>query len=446
MIARRWPSARVCRPAITDRLARFQREARSARVAQSSEHRRDLRARGETRGRRTRARDGAGRGRGSRRSAHRARRRCRSTTRSRSRSQIADALEAAHEQGIVHRDLKPANIKLRADGTVKVLDFGLAKALDAGGASRAPTAMRSLADDDVAGDDPGVGMILGTAAYMAPEQAKGKIRRSPRRHLGVRRRPSRDADGWAPVPGRDDSRDARPRDDAAGRPRPRCPRQRRAASATCSSRCLEKDPKKRLRDIGEARIRLEEVISGAAEEPTILAGAIAAAPAPSRTRERIACGVAATLALLLAVTDHVGAPADRCAAGDSSGHHHASDRRPDLLRHLTRRTSTRLCSVGGQRAIAALAATAGSDDAAGAAGHGGCLVSVLVARWPVRRFLCRRTLSSGWTSAVGCRRRSSAQSPLRVGAAGAPRALFWSGRPAARSSVCPPQVSRPPTS
>ena len=86
--------------------------------------------------------------------------------------QIAEALEAAHEQGIIHRDLKPANIKLRPDGTVKVLDFGLAKALDqtaSGGvdAQASPTITSPAMMT-------GIGMLLGTAAYMSPEQARGK--------------------------------------------------------------------------------------------------------------------------------------------------------------------------------------------------------------------------------------------------------------------------------
>ncbi len=84
--------------------------------------------------------------------------------------QIAEVLEAAHEQGVVHRDLKPANIKVRIDGMVKVLDFGLAKAMDTASASRA------AATDTPTITSPAMtmrGMILGTAAYMAPEQAKG---------------------------------------------------------------------------------------------------------------------------------------------------------------------------------------------------------------------------------------------------------------------------------
>ena len=87
--------------------------------------------------------------------------------------QIAEALEAAHEQGIIHRDLKPANIKVRPDGTVKVLDFGLAKAMEPPGGDVAGRV--AVADHHHTRADDRRGMILGTAAYMSPEQARGKV-------------------------------------------------------------------------------------------------------------------------------------------------------------------------------------------------------------------------------------------------------------------------------
>ena len=168
--------------------------------------------------------------------------------------QIAEALESAHEQGIIHRDIKPANIKVKADGTVKVLDFGLARAADPAHAvsGAGPIASPTMTSPALTA----MGVILGTAAYMSPEQARGK---------SVDRR----ADIWAfgvvlteMLSGRQLFLGETVSDvmvsvlsgpiDLTGLPAD-VPRGVREVIA----RSLERDPKRRLRDIGEARVALE---------------------------------------------------------------------------------------------------------------------------------------------------------------------------------------------
>jgi len=191
--------------------------------------------------------------------------------------QIAEAMEFAHERGIIHRDLKPANIKIRNDGTVKVLDFGLAKALSPEDMSGSSDAMNS---PTLTARATQIGVILGTAAYMSPEQAKGKSvdRRADIWAFGVvvfemltgeRGYQAEDvSDTLAAVLTREVDWTALPAD-TPGRLR------------TLLRDCLARDPKQRLRDIGEARRVLDQLISGAPDSSAAPSPANVATPAHS---------------------------------------------------------------------------------------------------------------------------------------------------------------------
>ena len=171
--------------------------------------------------------------------------------------EIAEALEAAHESGVIHRDLKPANIKVRGDGAVKVLDFGLAKLADASASPGAPLLLSNSPTLTSPAINTGVGVLLGTAAYMAPEQARGRA---------VDRR----VDIWAfgcvlfeMLSGRRafEGEDVAETLGAVIHKEPAwkaLPADTPAWLRTLLRRCLQKDPRKRLPHIGVARIDIDD--------------------------------------------------------------------------------------------------------------------------------------------------------------------------------------------
>src|SRR5262245_9356193 len=205
--------------------------------------------------------------------------------------QVGEALEAAHAQGIIHRDLKPANIKVRSDGAVKVLDFGLAKAIDqASGSGMQGVAGLSMSPTITSPAMTAAGVILGTAAYMSPEQARGKP---------VDKR----ADIWAfgcllfeMLSGHRafEGEDVASTIGATIHKEPvwtTLPESLPAPLRVTIERCLQKDPRQRFHDMGDVRLALAGAFAAQSE------GAVVPF---ARSRSFVAAGLAATIAAVAA--------------------------------------------------------------------------------------------------------------------------------------------------